>query len=78
MTTDIKILHASCCAKGSPIKAFIERVAIKNNLEVQIEELSELKDTMLYGTTTFPSLVIQGKTYDFKNYSTEQQLLTLL
>lgn len=78
MKTEIKILHSSCCAKGSPIKDQIEEIASKNNIEVIIEELSELKDTMIYGTMIFPSLVIRGKVYDYKKYSKEEQLVSIL
>lgn len=78
MEKEIKILHASCCGTNSPIKKFIEKVAIENNINVNIEELSNLKDTMSYGTMTFPSLVIDGKVYDFKLYSSADQLLSIL
>lgn len=78
MKTEIKILHSSCCATGSPVRNQIERVAQKNNIEVAIEELSELQDTMVYGTMTFPSIVVNGKVYDYKKYYKEEQLLTIL
>lgn len=78
MNTEIKILHSSCCAKGSPIKQQIEQLATKNNLNISIEELSELKDTMIYGTMIFPSLVIKGKVYDYKRYNSDEKLLTLI
>lgn len=78
MKTEIKILHSSCCAKGSTIKAHIEQIAQNHKIDVEIQELSDLKDTMAYGTMTFPSLVINGKVYDFKKYSTEQELLSIL
>ncbi|UTW66534.1 thioredoxin family protein [bacterium SCSIO 12643] len=77
-TTEIKILHSSCCAVGSPIKSQIERIAKKNNLEVKIEELSELEDTMVYGTMIFPSIVVNGKVYDYKKYWTEEKLLSII
>ena len=78
MSKDIKILHSSCCAVGSPIKAHIENIASKNNLEISIEELSELEDTMVYGTMTFPSIVVNGEVYDYKKYWTEDKLLSIL
>lgn len=78
MKTEIKILHSSCCASGSPIKAHIEKIATDNNIEVSIEELSDLKDTMVYGTMIFPSIVVHGKTYDYKKYWTEEKLLSIL
>lgn len=78
MNTEIKILHSSCCAKGSPIKEQLEEIAKKNNLNISIEELSKLEDTMVYGTMIFPSLVINGKVYDYKKYNTNDKLLSLL
>lgn len=78
MNTEIKILHSSCCAKGSPIKEQIEKIASQNNIIVSIEEFSELKDTMIYGTMSFPSLVINGKVYDYKQHASDTQLLALI
>ena len=78
MKTEIKILHSSCCATGSPIKKQIEKIASENNIDVSIEELSELKDTMVFGTMTFPSIVVNGNVYDYKKYWTEDKLLSIL
>jgi len=78
MKTEIKILHSSCCATGSPIKAHIVKIANDNNIEVSIEELSELKDTTIFGTMIFPSIVINGKVYDYKKYWTKDKLLSIL
>lgn len=78
MSTEIKILHSSCCSVGSPIKRRIEEIASKNNIEVNIEELSDLSETMVYGTTVFPSLVVNGKVYEYKKYHAEDKLLSIL
>lgn len=78
MSTEIKILHASCCSVSSPIKRQIEKIASNNNIEVNIQELSDLSETMVYGTTVFPSLVIDGKVYDYKQYHEEEKLLSIL
>ncbi|WP_040280031.1 thioredoxin family protein [Psychroserpens damuponensis] len=78
MKTEIKILHSSCCAKGSPIKAQLEKIAQENELFVTIEELSELQDTMVYGTMSFPSIVVNGKVYDFKSFKSDADLITAL
>lgn len=78
MVLDIKILHASCCAKNAPIKARIEDIALKNNLSIKIEEFSELKDTMQYGTMNFPSIVVNNKVYDYKKYVDSEKLLAIL
>ena len=78
MSTEIKILHSSCCATNSPIKSFIEAVAKKHDKQVEITELSDLSDTMQYGTMTFPSLVINGKVYDFKKVNHERKLAEII
>lgn len=78
MRTEIKILHSSCCATESPIKAQIEKIAEENNLEVNITELSDLKDTMAYGALSFPSLVVNGKVYDYRKISSNEKLLSIL
>lgn len=78
MSKEIKILHSSCCSVGSPIKEQIEKVAAQNNISVEIEELSELKDTMVFGTMTFPSIVIDGAVYDYKKVSSDEQLASIL
>jgi glutaredoxin len=78
MKTDVKILHAACCATNSPIKSFIEEVAKNYKKEVEITEYSDLMETMQFGTTTFPSLVINGKVYDFKKINDASKLHKLL
>lgn len=78
MCTEVKILHASCCGKRSPIKAQIEAIAQQHELNLCIEEFSEMKDTMVYGTMTFPSLVIRGQVYDYKRYQYDDKLITIL
>lgn len=78
MKTEIKILHAACCAVSSPIRKHIEAVAEKYHKEVHIEEFSELQDVMGYGTTTFPSLVVNGKVYNYKHVNSEAQLVEIL
>ncbi|KAB5487036.1 thioredoxin family protein [Flagellimonas taeanensis] len=78
MSTEVKILHSSCCATASPIRAQIEKIASENHLDVNITEFSDLKDTMPYGVLTFPALVIDGKVYDYKKVSNDKVLLAIL
>jgi len=78
MTTEIKILHSSCCAKGSPIKQQLEKIALANNLSLDIEELSQLEDTMVYGTMSFPSIVINGDVYDYKSFKSDKDIVAAL
>ncbi|MDZ7720860.1 MAG: thioredoxin family protein [Balneolaceae bacterium] len=78
MSTDIKILHSSCCASGSPIKERIKKIAAENSIEISIEELSDIQETAKYGTTTFPSLVAGGEVYDYRKLSTDKEILSIL
>jgi glutaredoxin len=74
----ITILHSACCASESPIKNEITEIATANNIDVNIEELSELQDTITYGTMTFPSIVINGQVYDYKKFRSPKILLAIL
>lgn len=78
MKTDIKILHSACCATGSPIKGQIEKVAAENHIPVTIEELSDMADTMVYGTMAFPSIVVNGTVHDYRTVTSEDQLVAIL
>lgn len=78
MSTEVKILHAACCGKNSPIKSQIEQIANQHNLELCIEELFELKDTMSYGIMTLPALVVNGKAYAYRSYQSDEKLLSIL
>lgn len=78
MSTEIKILHSSCCANGSPIKEQLEKIANENDLDLTIEELSEMQDTMKYGTMTFPSLVVNDKVYNFKKLKSDADILAII
>jgi len=76
--TKVKILHSSCCSIFPPIREQVERVAAGKNIQVEVEELSEMKDTMLYGALRFPSLVIHGKVYSYDEYAEDEKLVALL
>lgn len=76
--TTVKILHSSCCSIFPPIREQIERIAAGKEIQVEVEELSEMKDTMLYGALRFPSLVIHGKVYSYDEYAEDDKLVTLL
>lgn len=78
MSTEIKILQSSCCASGSPIKEQLEKIAVENDLNLNIEELSDIQETMAYGTMSFPSLVINDKVYDFKKLKSDDDILSIL
>lgn len=78
MSTEVKILHSACCASNSPIKERLENLAHEHGLDLNIEELSKLEDTMVYGTMAFPSLVVNGKVHNYRLFISDEQLLTAL
>ncbi|WP_281239470.1 thioredoxin family protein [Flavobacterium praedii] len=78
MSTEIKILHSSCCGAKSSIREQLITIAQKNKLDITITELFDLQDTMVFETLTFPSLVVNGKVYDYKKIKTDEQLISIL
>ena len=78
MKKEIIILHSACCAKGSPIREQIEKVASENNIKVEVKELSDFNDTLKFGTLEFPSIVVNGKTHSYRKYNTDEDVLKII
>lgn len=78
MSIDIKILHSPCCGTGSPVRQIVETAASTAGVQVNIVELSDLQDVIQYGTTSFPSLVIEGEVVDFKEFQDADRLVSQL
>ena len=74
MQKEITILHSACCATNSPIKDEVLSAAEKVGVDVSIKELSDLSGTMPYGTLDFPSLVINGELYSYRQNSQPEQI----
>jgi len=78
MKKSVIILHSSCCASKSPIKERIEEIAKNQHIDLDIKELSDLADTMQYGTSEFPALVIDGKLASYRKNQSIEALTNLL
>lgn len=78
MSLTVKILQSSCnCSSGS-IRTEIEAAASEEGIAVTIEETADLQEAIKYGTTVFPSLVINGEVYGYDNVSGFDELKQLL
>lgn len=75
---DIKILHQSCCGVNPRIRKQIEKIATENNLEVSISEVTDMIETMQYGTTEFPALVINGKVFNYRMKNSDEEVSAAL
>ncbi|MBD0405121.1 thioredoxin family protein [Flammeovirga sp. EKP202] len=75
---DIKILHQSCCGVNPRIRKQLERLASENNMEVMITDVTDMMETMQFGTTDFPSLVIDGKIINYRQRNSDAELLDIL
>jgi len=78
MSIDIKILQSACCGPAVPVKEEILKAASQAGVEVTIDEPSEIHEIMKYGTLTFPSIVVNGKVHDYKEFERTDELVNLL
>ncbi|MEX0904452.1 MAG: thioredoxin family protein [Balneolaceae bacterium] len=78
MSIDIKILQLSCCGPSAPVKEEIEQAAAKAGVSVTIEQPNDLQEIMKYGTMTFPSIVVNGQVYDYKEFENGDKLADVL
>ena len=74
MNHQVKILHSSCCANDTSLKTKIEEATKRTNFQCDIQELSDLQDTLHYGTTNFPSLVVDNYIIDLKMFDSSDKL----
>jgi hypothetical protein len=78
MSIDIKILQSLCCGPSVPVKEEIEAAAARAGVEVAIEQPTDLQEIMKYGTMTFPSIVVNGRVYDYEQVRKPEVLANLL
>lgn len=79
MSITVKILQSACnCSSSKDIKDEIEKAAAEEGLPVEIEETSDLQETMKYGTTNFPSLLIDDKVHSYEEIGGLDELKQLL
>lgn len=65
MSIDVKILKSSCCTIGEAIEQELKTASANAEVDINLESLSELKETMKYGVMNFPSIVVDGKAYSY-------------
>jgi len=78
MRIDIKILQSACCGPAVPVKEHILKAAGLAGVEVTIDEPSEIQEIMKYGTLTFPSVVVNGRVHEYKEFENTDELVNLL
>lgn len=78
MSIDIKILQSTCCGSSDDITKNVKEAITKAGIEASIEKPTDLQEVMAYGTMTFPSIVINGKVYDFKEFNSADKLAEFL
>jgi len=79
MSVTVKILQSACnCSSSNEIKDEIKQAASEEGLSVNIKETSDLQETMKYGTTNFPALVIDEEVCSYENIDGREELKQLL
>lgn len=78
MSIDIKILKSSCCTTGESIQQELETASANVGVDISLETLSDLKETMKYGVMNFPSIVVDGETYNYEEIDRVQALEQIL
>lgn len=78
MSIDIKILQSACCGPSVPVKEEIEAAAASAGVDVSIEQPTDIQEIMKYGTMTFPSIVVNGKVFDYQRLRDTDKLVSLL
>lgn len=72
--TEIKVLGTGC-ARCNELERMCYNVAAENNLDVNIQKVTEIKDIMSYGIMQTPGLVINGVVKISGKLPTKQTLL---
>lgn len=72
--TIVKIL-GSGCAKCKTLNAIVAELVAKNNLNVAIEKVEEIKEIMKYGILSTPGLVINEKIKSVGSVPKDEQIM---
>lgn len=78
MSIDVKILRSSCCTAGNAIEEELDTASANAEVNIRTEILSDLQETMRYGVISYPSIVVDGKVYDYNNIDELQDLEQIL
>jgi small redox-active disulfide protein 2 len=68
----------SGCARCKALEEKVRRLVAENELEYQIEKVTDLKEIMKYGILSTPGLVVNGKVKHSGSIPTDAQILTWL
>lgn len=78
MSIDVKILKSSCCTIGEAITKELTNASEITGVDIRLESLSDLRETMKYGTTNFPSIVVDGEIYHYDEINDQSELEQIL
>jgi len=73
----VKIL-GSGCAKCNRLTEKVKEVADKNNLQIEIEKITDFQEIMKYGIMMTPGLVINEKVKSFGIVPKDNEILNYL
>ncbi|MCX6137881.1 MAG: thioredoxin family protein [Ignavibacteriales bacterium] len=65
----------SGCTKCKTLEERVRQLIAKNNLNVDVEKVTDLKEIMSYGILSTPGLVIDGVVKSAGNVPKDEQLL---
>lgn len=58
---EIKVLESSCCGTPTKMLDHVKEAVSKLGIQAEIKHLTDLQETMQYGITKFPVLVVNEK-----------------
>jgi small redox-active disulfide protein 2 len=70
----IRVLGTGC-AKCKTLEERVRHLIAKNNLNIEVEKVTDLKEIMSYGILSTPGLVIDGVVKSAGNVPKDEQLL---
>ena len=71
---NVKILGTGC-AKCSALEERVKKVALENNLSIDLEKVTDINDIMFYGVMMTPGLVVNGEVKSTGTLPSEDQIL---
>ncbi|AZQ62734.1 thioredoxin family protein [Flammeovirga pectinis] len=74
----VKVLHQSCCGVNPNIKNQLKRIAAENNVAIDVLDVTDMMETMQYGTMDFPSIVVDGKVHSYRQNNTDEAVKEML
>ena len=70
----VKILGTGC-PKCKFLKDRVKKVATENNIEIELEKVTDINDIMSYGVMMTPGLVVDGEVKISGKIPSEDQVL---